>query len=128
MKKYIILLMLTPLFFATSCSKEYESRTVTYLITGLAKPYNISYVDGEGNTITKVITPLKTNNIWAYDFIGKQGDIVYLYAMFNDIGVDKSKFKFRILLDGKIYQNAYGFDKQINDTTFWVQRAGVIPY
>lgn len=128
MKKYIIFFVMIAFFVATSCTKEYEDRTVTYLVKGLAKPYKISYVDETGSTISNTINPAGINDVWSYKFTGKQGDIVYLYAEFNDIGVDKSKFYFRILVDGKIYQNAYGFDKQVNDSTFWVQRAGIIPF
>ncbi len=125
MKKIIILSFV--ILILQGCSKEYENITVSYRITGLAKPYIVAYINENGETIQKEVKP-ENNKVWNYTFTARQGDMVYLYARFNDIGVERNDFYFRILTDNKIFRDAYGYDKKISDSTFWVRRSGVIPY
>lgn len=128
--KNIILLAIT-LVLVTSCSKDYEQRSVTYFIKGVTKPYTLNYLNEEGATITQTVAPTNINDIWTYKFNGYQGDLVYLNAAFTEdisnMGLEL-KFQFRILVDGKVYKDAYGYDQNIGDTLFRVKRSGVIPY
>lgn len=112
----------------TSCTKEYEQRNVTYLITGLANEYKIAYLNENEETVTETITPANEKEMWSYKWTGKQGDAVYLFTEFTDVGLIPTNFKVRILIDGKVYRDAYGYDQSIGDTLFRVKRAGVIPY
>lgn len=126
--KNIIVLLIISLFVVTSCSKEYDDKSVTYQITGLEKDFRVSFIDEEGATITEYINPLNADDVWKYSFTGTQGDIVYLFSEFKDIDLDPTKFKFRILIDGKVYKDAYNYDKNIGDTLFRVRRSGTIPF
>ncbi len=118
----------------TSCSKEYDDRSVTYLITGLADNYKVTYLDKTGTTITDSVFPQNDRSyIWKYNFTGIQGDELYLFSEFRENVSTQAeiKFIFRILIDGKVYKDAYGSDQQIilpNDTLYRVKRAGVIPF
>ncbi|HRZ42326.1 MAG TPA: membrane lipoprotein lipid attachment site-containing protein [Bacteroidales bacterium] len=126
MKKIII--TLAALLILAGCSKEYEARKVTYLITGLGLPYKMAYMNEAGETVMQNVTPVNDGDIWTYSFDGKQGDIVYLFAEFKDVELVPTKFKFRILIDGKTYKESYGYDQTINDTLFRVKRSGVVPF
>jgi hypothetical protein len=122
------LFIIIAIILLTSCSKEYEPRTVTYLITGLSMPYQMAYINESGETISKTITPVNDKEIWSYTFNGHQGDVVYLYALYKDLLVDPQKFKFRILINGKTYKESYGYDLNQGDTLFRVKRSGVVPF
>ena len=118
-----LLLLILP-----SCNKEYEERNVSYLITGLANPYKVAYITEEGKTVSTTITPENDREVWTYNFTGQQGDILYLFAELTDIGLVPTKFKFRILVDGKIYKDSYGYDQNLGDTLFRVKRGCVVPF
>ncbi len=126
MKK--ILMTLAVLLIFVGCSKDYEARKVTYLITGLGQPYKMAYMNELGETQTQNITPVNDGEIWTYSFDGTQGDLVYLWAEFKDAELVPTKFKFRILIDGKTYKESYGYDQSIGDTLFRVKRSGVVPF
>jgi hypothetical protein len=126
MKNIIIIAAI--LLILPACTKEYEQKSVSYMITGLAKPYKVAYLTEEGETIMTTITPANDGEVWQYNFTGTQGDILYLFAEFTDVDLVPTKFKFRILIDGKVYKDSYGYDQSIGDTLFRVKRGGVVPY
>jgi hypothetical protein len=126
MKNIIIIAAI--LLILPACTKEYDQKNVSYMITGLAKPYKVAYLTEEGETIMTTITPANDGEVWQYNFTGTQGDILYLFAEFTDVDLVPTKFKFRILIDGKVYKDSYGYDQSIGDTLFRVKRGGVVPY
>jgi hypothetical protein len=126
MKNIIIIALI--LLILPACDKEYADHNVSYLITGLAKPYKVAYIDETGATVVTTITPVNDGEVWKYNFTGKEGDILYLFSEFKDVDLVPTKFKFRILIDGKVYKDSYGYDQSIGDTLFRVKRSGVIPY
>jgi hypothetical protein len=126
MKKLIALIALILAF--TACQKEFEERSLTYLITGLANPYTVVYLTPDGETITENIQPANDDEIWRKDMPARQGDITYMYAEFTDKELVPTKFKFRIMVDGKVFKESFGYDHNIGDTLFRVKRNGVIPY
>ena len=125
MKNIIPLVIL--LLILSSCNKDYEERNVRYLITGLNKPYKISYLDENGETISTKITPTPEAKVWKYDFTAQQGDLLYLFTEFYEM-IDHKTFQFRILIDGKVFKDSYGYDHNQADTLFRVLRSGVVPY
>jgi hypothetical protein len=123
-----LLIIAITLLAITACTKEYEDRNIQYQVTGLAKPYKLVYLTETGETVMKTITPANDGEVWQYQFQGKQGDLVYMFAEFTDIDLVPAKFKFRILIDGKSYKESYGYDHSIGDTLFRVKRSGVVPF
>lgn len=126
--KNILIVAVIAMLILPACTKEYEPRNVQYLVTGLAKPYKLAYLTETGETVMKTITPTSDGEVWHYSFDGRQGDLVYLFAEFTDIDLVPTKFKFRILVDGKIYKDSNGYDQSIGDTIFRVRRSGVVPF
>lgn len=125
MKNTILIAVI--ILLLTSCTKEYEERKITYLITGLGTEYKLSYLNEEGETINEKISPSGTTDVWKYNFTARQGDLVYLFTEFYE-KIDHKTFQFRILVDGKVYKDSYGYDHNQADTLFRVLRSGVIPY
>lgn len=125
MKNIIPLAIL--LLTLSSCNKNYEERNVRYLITGLNKPYKVSYLDEKGETVSEKITPTGVAQKWKIDFTAKQGDLVYLFTEFYEM-IDHKTFQVAILIDGKIYKDAYGYNHNQADTLFRVVCSGVVPY
>jgi hypothetical protein len=126
MKKFIIPLVL--MLTLTACEKEYEERNVSYLITGLTNPYTVAWLSPDGVTTTETIQPANDGEVWLQNFTAHQGDILYMFAQFTDKELVPTKFKFRILINGKVFKESFGYDHNIGDTLFRVKRAGVIPY
>ncbi len=126
MKKVSILMIL--LIALSACQKDFEERSITYLITGLANPYRVTYVDETGEATTKNIAPVNDDQVWHYNFTAQQGDILYMFAEFTDIELVPTKFKFRILINGKVFKESFGYDHNIGDTLFRVKRAGTVPF
>ncbi len=126
MKKVSILMIL--LIALSACQKDFEERSITYLITGLANPYRVTYVNETGEATTENIAPVNDDQVWHYNFTAQQGDILYMFAEFTDIELVPTKFKFRILINGKVFKESFGYDHNIGDTLFRVKRAGTVPF
>jgi hypothetical protein len=86
------------------------------VVKGLTSPFQVAYVDGSGNTIQ--LDSVQTN-MWTATTTADRGDVVYLYLRYrDDIGIG-SNFQFRILINGKVYKEAFGKDKDwATDPTF----------
>ena len=115
----------------TYCEKDNDTRQVTYLLTGLEQDFQVSYINEQGKTINDNIEPVNDDAVWTYSFDAQKGDILYLYIRFLDTDLDPTKFKFRILINGKVYKDAYGCDKEDTETipiSYVVKRAGTVPY
>ena len=131
-KKLGVLLIIAAfgLTIFSSCEKDTDPRQVTYVVKGLTSPFQVAYVDGSGNTIQ--LDSVQTN-MWTATTTAERGDIVYLYLRYrDDIGIG-SNFQFRILINGKVYKEAFGKDKDwATDPTFTfpyqIIRQGTVPY
>lgn len=126
----VLLILMIPAI--QSCTKEYEKKNISYLITGLANPFTVAYIDENGKSVSLQYSPTHDGDVWRYNFTGQQGDILYLFCQFTDVDLDPTKFKFRILIEGKVYKEAFGYDQAEEDGQgnpfFRVKRSGHIPY
>ena len=137
MKIKNIIILLSFLIVAISCQKERDEVSVMYYIKGLAKDYTVSYINEEGKTITEIVSPGTTDNLWLYNFKALPGDIVYLYAKYYDNNPPDDKFRVMIKVDGIMFKYADEYDNSdpitipgdstIN-TVYKVKRSGVVPF
>jgi len=129
MKKiYFIIVILG--IIASSCQKEADPKTVDYMITGLADPYSIVYLDADGNSVAETITPDGLSNKWVKSFSMEEGTHVYLYIKFTE-DISSSKFSMGIIIDGKYYKQAKHFDEEsivAGTLIFEVKRSGIVPF
>ncbi|MFH1319404.1 MAG: hypothetical protein ABII90_01965 [Bacteroidota bacterium] len=114
--------------FCASCEKDNYDQEVKYYVKGLTENYEVSYINENGETITEQVAPISVNDSWSYTFMGEPGDIVYLYTQYYDVAVNEKNFTVRILIEDKIFKDAYGYDKEEGDTVFYILRSGTIPY
>ncbi len=129
--KNIYLLIIVLGIIASSCQKEADPKTVDYMITGLADPYSIVYLDNNGNSVSQTITPNGISDKWIKTFSMDEGTPVYLYIKFTEDISSNMDFSMGILVDGKYYKQAKHFDKESSATgtlIFEVKRSGIIPF
>ncbi len=115
-------------FILSSCERDLEEKNVKYYISGLEENFEISYINKSGTTITKQIYPQNNDASWQYNFKADEGDILYMYLKYTDTDVNPNKFKFRILIDGKVFKDAYGYDRSEGDSIFYIKRAGTVAF
>ncbi|MPM04747.1 hypothetical protein SDC9_51026 [bioreactor metagenome] len=82
MKKFIFLLILLPMVFATSCDKTSQlivfKKKMTYKVSGTAEEILVTYVNEKGETD---MTGLSVGTIpWTLEFSAKPDTYVYLQA------------------------------------------------
>ncbi|MBN1199074.1 MAG: hypothetical protein JXA23_06965 [Bacteroidales bacterium] len=118
MKRFIILTtLLTSLI---SCEKNADI-PVRYHATGAISPFTVTYLDETGSLVTLQIPVASAEDEWDYSFTSRQGEIVYLSAIYKDI---TSGINLSILVDGKIYKQA----SSNFDTIHYVIVSGTIPF
>ncbi len=116
MKNILLIFGLLMLF---SCNKYTEKR-VTYLATDAVSEYTLQYLDELGTVQTIQVKPVSAKDVWKWETIKNEGDIVYLNGKYNDIN---SALKLMILIDGKTYKQA----SSSGDTVRYVVVSGTIP-
>ncbi len=116
----LIPILLLVLIIMVSCEKENEKQ-VKYLITDSVSNYEVSYQDENGDLINKSVSVESKEDKWIYEFTGKEGQIVYVSAIYKDIN---SGIDVKILIDGKVYKEA----QSLYDTLSYVVVSGTIPY
>lgn len=131
MKRFNIALVISLVLVIISCEKSNDTVKVTYLISGLQNEFKYAYLDENENTISGVFDPISVNDEWKIEFNGNPGDILYLYLSTEEVISNSVEFKFRILLDGKVYKEAYFYDKEDASSgtpQYYIKRNGIIPY
>ena len=118
MKKIIITLIV--LVTLSACNKNAEKK-VEYEVTAAVSEYNLQYIDEFGELIKTTVNPESALDVWQYNFIAKEGDIVYVSGKYDDIN---SALRISIKIDGKIYKESYS----VGDTVKYLVVSGVIPY
>jgi len=130
MKKIYLLIAIIGII-ASSCQKDADPKNIDYMITGLADPYNIVYLDAEGNSVAEKITPDGLSDKWVKSFSMDEGTPVYLYIKFTEDISSNMSFSMGIIIDGKYYKQAKHFDKESSATgtlIFEVKRSGIVPF
>ena len=130
MKKIYVLIAILGII-AVSCQKDSDPKTVNYMITGLADPYSIVYLDNDGKSVSEYITPNGLSDKWVESFSMDEGAMVYLYIKFTEDISSNMDFSMGILIDGKYYKQAKHFDKESSATgnlIFEVKRSGIVPF
>ena len=119
MKKLIsfILILVVAL---TACHKPYQKK-VTYITTGAISAYNLQYLDDQNELVNTEVIPQSEQDIWKYEYMSDQGEIVYINGNYKDIN---SALKIQLLIDGKVYKQA----ETTGDTIKVLVVSGVVPY
>jgi len=102
-----------------ACAKD-PGRQVKYLVTDSVSGFTIRYLNDAGQIITGQIVTQSAEDIWQYEFIAHDGDIVFVSANYKD---PLSAIKVQIYIDGKVYKQAVS--KQ--DTISFITVSGVVP-
>ena len=105
---------------STACQKTQQVR-VTYITTDAVSAYNLQYLDADAVLVKTSVSPESAQDQWKFEFMGNQGDIVYVSGNYKDIN---SALKLMILLDGKVYKQA----SNEGDTLKYLTVSGTIPY
>lgn len=117
------------LFLLSSCQKDQDLRKVTYQIGGLKDPYKVVYLNENGETITKTVTPVSASKPWIMTFNKNEGEIIYVYLEHKEkFSPGSMTFYAGIYVDGKAYQVARSHDLSVGDSIFKVKRAGTVPF
>ena len=130
MRKIYLLIAIIGII-VSSCQKEADPKTIDYMVTGLADPYSIVYLDAKGNSISETMTPDGLSDNWVKSFSMEEGTPVYLYIKFTEDISSNMDFSMGILIDGKYYKQAKHFDKESSSTgtlIFEVKRSGIVPF
>lgn len=107
------------LLLVTACTRE-NYRLVTYRITDSVSGFSVRYLNEAGVLVADQVTVQSAENVWNYEFLASDGDIVFLSANYKD---PLSAIKVMIFIDGKVYKQAV--TKQ--DTISFVTVSGVVP-
>ena len=126
MKKLLIVIIIVAIGLV-SCTKKEETKVVEYMITGLTDPYNVVFLDDEGNSISKKVSPIAVDYEWSQSFEKGNGEPVYLFLKFKENIKDSPKFSAGIIIDGKYEYQRRGWDKNIGDSIYEVKVAGIVP-
>lgn len=105
----------------SSCEKNDEAAKVVYKITDNQSGFTVKYRNSEGELLSEQVTPTSKEDEWKHSFNSKEGEIVYVSAIYDDINTG---IKVQILLDGKVYKQA----SSLYDTLNFVTLSGSIPY
>lgn len=107
-------------FITLACQKENQVQ-ITYVGTDAVSAYNLQYLDADGKLNETTVFPESEQDQWRVEFMGNEGDIVYVSGKYNDIN---SALQLMILLDGKVYKEA----SNQGDTLGYLTVSGTIPY
>jgi len=118
MKKLISFTLI--LIVLAACHKPYQKK-VTYIATGAVSAYNLQYLDDQNELVNTEVIPQSAQDIWKYEFMSDQGEIVYINGDYKDIN---SALKIQLLIDGKVYKQA----ETTGDTIKVLVVSGVVPY
>ncbi len=131
MYKNILLILITVLM-TTACQKENDPKKITYFVQGFGDPYEVVYTYGDGSLTKKQnITPQGISDVWKFSFTAPPGEITYLYIESKEDISASMSFNASILIDGKTFQKALSYDKQLikgSDTVYIIKRSGTVPY
>lgn len=130
MRKIFLFIVLIS-FAAVSCQKDADPKNVDYMITGLTEPYEVVFLDGEGNSISKTVDPNGAiASEWVQSYIMDQGTPVYLYLKFKEDITASMQFSMGIIVNGKYEYQAKNYEHilLVPDTAFEVKRSGIVPF
>ena len=116
----IVLLFAMFFLLLASCTRNDQVK-IGYEATGAVSEYSLHFLDHNGTLRDTVIHPQSSQDKWDFQFMGEQGDIVYLSGIYKD---PESGLKLMIKLDGKVYKQA----SNEGDTLKYLIVSGVIPY
>ena len=116
----------------TSCQKDNDPKKVTYFVKGFGDPYKIVYTYGDGSkTKTEKVDPQGISDVWSFTFSDVPGEITYFYIESKEDISNSMSFNASILIDGKTFQKAQNYDREIvsgTDTVKVIKRSGTIPF
>lgn len=126
-----LILILSFSVFFSSCEKDAETFEIRYYIVGLQKPYEVTFINEDGETISQINTPVNEDELWEYKFRAESGQLLYLHIKYYDTDVFADNFKFKILINKKTFKEAFSYDREDTDTSpvsYIIKRSGIVPY
>lgn len=118
-------------FITVSCDKyEDQDKKVTYIIKNLNDTFILAYLNNEAKLVYDTVKLADPTNGWKYEYIGKRGDLLYLYIRHRENVTMNNKFDARILIDGKTYRESYNYMMKTADPKFpnQINMRGVVPF
>lgn len=118
MKKLMYILPI--IFVLLSCEKDQE-KMVSYVITKSVSGFDVNYSLADGSLQMESVQTASGEDRWTRAFMAKEGDIVFVSAIYKDIA---SEIVVQVLIDGKVYKQ--GSSK--HDTVNYVTVSGTVPF
>lgn len=121
MKLIIKTLSIIALLILFGACNDLTQKKVTYKATGAVSEFTLQYQSANNELITVNVTPESAADVWKFDLMAEEGEIVYLSGKYNDI---YSGLLLQILIDGKVYKQG----SSRYDTIKYLTVSGTIPY
>lgn len=117
-----ILFIITIAIITASCTREPEQHTVRYEADKAITEISISYSD-ENGLLHEIMQNFNSGeDVWSYEAIFFEGDIVYLSGAYDDAGGSQ---RLRILVDGKTWRQ--GENERLPGEEGRITLSGVVP-
>ena len=117
----IIYLFIILFVLASSCQMENKDVSVIYRVSNATADTEISFRDENGNILSEDADFQSLEDKWHYALQLKQGEIVYLTALYHD---SSSSVNVEILIDGKIYKQK----SSVQEPEKYVIASGIVPF
>ncbi|MDZ7740497.1 MAG: hypothetical protein U5Q03_01730 [Bacteroidota bacterium] len=121
MKRFKYLWIFTISLAMASCEKNDEVRKAEYRISDNQTGFEVSYRDEKGEMQKQTVIPASKEDTWKYSFEAREGDILYVSGIYDDIS---SGIRVQILLDNKLYKER----SSLYDTLNFVIVSGTVPF
>lgn len=116
----ILVLVIAMGLFLSSCEQSHDTK-ITYLATEAISAYKLQFMTDQGGLQTDSVFPESAQDQWKYEYMAKEGDIVYVSGNYKDL---QSALKIMILINGKVYKQA----SNEGDTLKFLTVSGTVPY
>ncbi|MBU2554788.1 MAG: hypothetical protein KKF98_10050 [Bacteroidetes bacterium] len=121
MKLIIKTFSIIALLILFGACNDLTQKKVTYKATGAVSEFTLQYQNANHELITVNVTPESAADVWKFDLMAEEGEIVYLSGKYKDI---HSGLLLQILIDGKVYKQG----SSRYDTIKYLTVSGTIPY
>jgi len=116
-KVFVLLLWLSAVF--SSCQKQ-NTVGVKYIVSKASSVYELQYRNQDGSLLNVEVNPNSGEDVWEYNFIAEEGQVVYLSAKYFDIN---TIINIQILIDGMVFKQT----EENGDSLKYIVVSGVVP-
>lgn len=115
-------LIISAIILFVSCNKEAEKHTVRYEADNAISELSIAYMDESGNLIEITQEFNSLEDVWSYQGIFEEGEIVYLSSTYYEEGGSQ---RLRVLIDGKAWRQ--GQNEFLSGEQGRITLSGIVP-